>query len=156
MTAFQTPPAAPQVTDRLAGRFRAARGSADDAAMIEGWAGRAGWSLGRGDLELFTRHRPGGLLIGLLDGRPVSAMATAGYDNGFCFTGALVVDPGFRGRGIGAATADAALAHLTDLPVGWRLRRSCASSSPHGASSPAGAPSPSPVPSRPHARPTHT
>lgn len=118
MTVLQTSPTTAQATDLLAGRFRAARGSAADVAAIEGWAGRAGSSLGRGDLELFIRHRPGGLLIGLLDGRPVSAMATAGYDDGFCFTGTLVVDPGFRGRGIGAATADAALSHLTDLPVG--------------------------------------
>jgi GNAT superfamily N-acetyltransferase len=118
MTALQTPPADPRAIDPLAGRFRAMRGSASDTAMIEGWAGGAGWSLGRGDLELFTRHRPGGLLIGLLDDRPVSAMATAGYDNGFCFTGALIVDPGFRGRGIGAATADTVLSRLAGLTVG--------------------------------------
>ncbi|ACU77773.1 GCN5-related N-acetyltransferase [Catenulispora acidiphila DSM 44928] len=118
MTALQTPHADAPTAEPWAGRFVATRGTAADAALIEGWAGGAGWSLGRGDLDLFTRHRPGGLLIGVLDGRPVSAMATAGYDNGFCFTGALIVDPGFRGRGIGTATADIVLSHAEGRPVG--------------------------------------
>lgn len=115
MSALQTPALRPR--GAVADALRPVRGSAADASMIEGWAGGAGWSLGRGDLALLTRHRPGGLLIGTLDGRPVSAIATAGYDNGFCFTGALVVDPGFRGRGIGAATAELALAQIPDRPV---------------------------------------
>src|SRR2546423_11307921 len=97
MSALQIPLARPPET--TAARIRAVRGSAADTAMIEGWAGGTGRSLGRGDLALLVRHRPGALLIGVLDGRPVSAIATAGYD-GFCFTGAPIVDPTFRGRGV--------------------------------------------------------
>lgn len=116
MSTLQTPSL--RTRGAAGGALHAVRGTAADAAMIEGWAGGAGWSLGRGDLAFFTRHHPNGLLIGALDGRPVSAIATAGYANGSCFTGALIVDPGYRGRGIGAATFDIALADIGGRHVG--------------------------------------
>lgn len=102
----------------LAAALWPAAGSAADTAMIEDWASGSGRSLGRGDLAVLIRHRPGGLLVGMLEGRPVSAVATVGYDNGFCFTSVPIVDPGFRGRAIEEATVELALRHLADSPVG--------------------------------------
>ncbi|WP_228553950.1 hypothetical protein [Catenulispora pinisilvae] len=114
MSALQIPVARPPETTTAG--IHAVRGSAADTAMIEGWAGGTGRSLGRGDMALLIRHHPGALLIGILDGRPVSATATAGYD-GFCFTGAPIVDPAFRGRGIEEPTVELVLSNIPDCPV---------------------------------------
>lgn len=109
--------AAPGLRAALAATLWPTPGSAADAPMIEGWAAGSGRSLGRGDLALLTRHRPGGLLIGTLDRRPVSAVATVGHDTGLCFTSAPIVDPAFRGRAIEEATAELALRYLADSPA---------------------------------------
>ena len=109
--------AAPGSGATLAATLWPTAGSAADAPMIESWAVGSGRSLGRGDLAVLTRHQPGGLLIGILNRRPVSAIATVGHDTGLYFTSAPIVDPAFRGRAIEEAAAELALRHLADSPV---------------------------------------
>lgn len=113
MTTLQTPTTPPPALIQL----RAVHGGSADTAMIESWAGGAGWSLGRGDLALFTRHHPDGLLIGMLDDRPVSAMMIACHHDEICFISAPIVNPAYTGRRIQAATAAMGLSYLADRTV---------------------------------------
>ena len=115
MTTLQHPAAPPPAP--VADKLHAVHGSIADTALIESWAGGAGWSLGRGDLDLFNRHHPDGLMIGILGDRPVSAMAIASYHDEICFISTPIVNPAYAGRGIEVATADIGLSYLADQTV---------------------------------------
>ena len=85
---------------------------------IEGWMLEEGWDPGFGDAQTVTALDPGALVIGLLDGTPVSAISVLRISGLCAMVGNYLVRRGYRGRSFGLATWRAALPHAGDRVIG--------------------------------------
>ena len=92
--------------------------SADDARHMAQWAGDEGWNPGNTDIQAFFATDPGGFLIGLLDGEPVTCISVVKYGQGFGFLGFYIVRPVARGKGYGIQTWNAGMARMAGRNVG--------------------------------------
>lgn len=88
--------------------------SADDLALVLGWARDEGWNPGLDDVPAFLAADPGGFLLGSVDGEPAASISLVRY-GGFAFLGLYIVVPGRRGEGHGYALWQHA---LDALPAG--------------------------------------
>ena len=86
--------------------------------VVVEWAAVEGWNPGWHDADTFHAADPGGFLIGLLDGEPVSAISAVRYGDRFGFIGFYIVRPGFRGQGHGIAIWRAAMQQLAGRTIG--------------------------------------
>lgn len=80
--------------------------------IIVGWAAKEGWNPGLRDAGCFRAADPGGFLIGLLDGEPVTAISAVSYGVSFGFLGFYLCVPEQRGKGYGIKTWEAGMARL--------------------------------------------
>jgi GNAT superfamily N-acetyltransferase len=91
--------------------------AAEFATAVE-WAAAEGWNPGLDDLGVFHRTDPSGFIMGFEGGEPVSSISVVRYPGGFGFLGFYIVRPDRRGTGIGMATWNAGMAHLSGCAVG--------------------------------------
>lgn len=91
--------------------------SREDWHEIEGWMIDEGWDPGFGDAQAVTALDPGALVIGLLDGTPVSAISVLRISGLYAVIGNYLVRASHRGRGFGLATWRAALPHAGDRAI---------------------------------------
>lgn len=91
--------------------------SREDWGEIEGWMSSEGWDPGFGDARAVLALDPGALLIGLLDGTPISAISVLRVSGLYAVVGNYLVRRDFRGRGFGLATWRAALPHAGDRVI---------------------------------------
>ena len=82
------------------------------------WAAREGWNPGLADAPAFFAADPQGFFLGELDGRPVATASAAAYDAGFGFAGFYIVDPAYRGQGLGMALTRRALEYMGSRVIG--------------------------------------
>ncbi|GAA2714132.1 MULTISPECIES: GNAT family N-acetyltransferase [Streptomyces] len=90
----------------------------EDWNHVIAWADGERWNVGRGDAALFLPTDPAGFFVGRMEGRPVSAMSVVNYSARYAFLGHYLVDPAFRGRGLGLATWQAAVPHARGRSLG--------------------------------------
>jgi len=90
----------------------------DELDMALDWAAAEGWNPGLQDAQPFFEADPGGFLLGLLDGQPVSMIAATRYGAGYGFIGFYIAHPESRGRGLGFAVWTAAIARLEGRVIG--------------------------------------
>lgn len=72
----------------------------------------AGWNQTQEDWERFLHFNPEGCFVTESDGRTAGTVATIVYEGRVAWIGMVLVDPGFRGQGIGTALLRYAVAHL--------------------------------------------
>jgi len=65
------------------------------------WAAREGWNPGVNDGKCFHAADPQGFLAGFMDERPVATISAVKYGTSFAFVGFYIVEPEFRGQGLG-------------------------------------------------------
>jgi GNAT superfamily N-acetyltransferase len=82
------------------------------------WAAREGWNPGVADAACFSAIDPKGFLMGVLGGHVVARLAMPVYDDRFAFCGLYIVDPAYRGRGLGLKLTEAGLDYIGDRNVG--------------------------------------
>lgn len=92
--------------------------SQSEFATAINWAADEGWNPGLDDLSAFYRADPEGFLMGWIKGLPVSSISVVRYGQTHGFLGFYIVHPDWRGTGVGIATWNAGMAHLTDRIVG--------------------------------------
>jgi GNAT superfamily N-acetyltransferase len=77
----------------------------------------SGWNQTRRDWEQFLALNPGGACVAEYEGHVVGTVTTVRYGSRFGWIGMVLVDPAFRGRGIGTRLLDHALVLLSDMPL---------------------------------------
>lgn len=83
-----------------------------------GWAKAEGWNPGLADAASFYAADASGFFVGEWEGRMVASIAAVKYGEAFAFVGLYIVQPEFRGRGLGLATWERAMASLGGRNVG--------------------------------------
>jgi GNAT superfamily N-acetyltransferase len=82
------------------------------------WANSIGWNPGIHDAEPFYVTDPKGFFVGIFEGKPVASISAVSYGESFGFLGFYIVQPSFRGRGLGIEIWNAGLKHLQDRNIG--------------------------------------
>ncbi|NOT59733.1 MAG: GNAT family N-acetyltransferase [Acidobacteria bacterium] len=75
------------------------------------------WNQTRRDWELFLTLSPQGCRVALHDQQIIGTVATINYENRFSWVAMVLVDPAFRGQGIGTRLMNEALTILQDVPA---------------------------------------
>lgn len=81
-------------------------------------AAQEGWNPGLHDGKCFYETDPEGFYIGLLDGKPIAAMAGIAYGGDFGFLGFYIVKEKYRGKGYGKKIWNEAVDRLGDRNIG--------------------------------------
>ncbi len=82
------------------------------------WAAAENWNPGFPDHLSFNAADPGGFLLGLLNGEPVSCISAIRYGSDYGFLGFYIVKPELRGKGFGMQVWRAAEERLAGRNVG--------------------------------------
>jgi len=77
----------------------------------------AQWNQTEADWERFLFASPEGCFVAEIDCRVVGTAATIIYEDHFAWIGMVLVDPGFRNRGIGSALLQRAIEHLESRSI---------------------------------------
>jgi GNAT superfamily N-acetyltransferase len=77
-----------------------------------------GWNPGLRDVETFTAADPEAFLVAQADGRVVGTVLASRWSEGYGWIGLYLVDPAYRGRGIGIDLFGRALARLEPGTIG--------------------------------------
>jgi predicted N-acetyltransferase YhbS len=72
----------------------------------------AGWNQTPADWERFLQASPQGCFVVETEGRVVGTVTTIVYEGRFAWIGMVLVDPGWRGQGIGTRLLEKAIEHL--------------------------------------------
>ncbi len=72
----------------------------------------AGWNQTRSDWERFLFASPHGCFVAEINDKVAGTAATISYESRFAWIGMVLVDPGWRGQGIGTELLKKAIAHL--------------------------------------------
>jgi GNAT superfamily N-acetyltransferase len=78
----------------------------------------AGWNQTSADWRRFLEGSPQGCFAVEVEGKVVGTAATIVYENRFAWIGMVLVDPDFRGRGIGTRLLEKTIEHLDEIGVG--------------------------------------
>ncbi len=90
----------------------------NEVSLAIEWAAAEGWNPGLHDAECFYAADPNGFFLALLDGQPVGCLSAVAYDESFGFAGFYMVQPEFRGRGIGHALVEKASSYAGNRSMG--------------------------------------
>ncbi|MDQ8023993.1 MAG: GNAT family N-acetyltransferase [Moraxellaceae bacterium] len=91
---------------------------ADEVALAIEAAAREGWNPGLHDAQTFHAADAGGLLMAEVDGGFAGCISAVSYAGRFGFIGLYIVQPAFRGRGIGWQLWTQGMARLQGQVVG--------------------------------------
>jgi ribosomal protein S18 acetylase RimI-like enzyme len=90
----------------------------DEVALAIQWAAEEGWNPGLHDAQTFPAADAQGFFVGTLQGEPVASISVVKYEPGFAFLGLYIVRPQWRGRGLGWALWQHAMASAAGRQVG--------------------------------------
>ncbi|HET9179638.1 MAG TPA: GNAT family N-acetyltransferase [Terriglobia bacterium] len=77
----------------------------------------AGWNQTPADWRSFLESSPEGCFAAEVDGKAVGTAATMVYEQRFAWIGMVLVDPEFRGRGIGTRLLRKTIEHLDEIGI---------------------------------------
>ena len=89
----------------------------DELDLAVEWAALEGWNPGLHDADCFYATDPGGYLVGLLDGEPISSISVVKYGS-YAFLGFYIVKPEHRGKGYGLQIWEEGMRRLDGCDVG--------------------------------------
>lgn len=77
----------------------------------------AGWNQTAADWQRFLDCSPHGCFVADIDGQVRGTVATIPFENRFAWIGMVLVDPDYRGRGLGTRLLERAIDHLDALKI---------------------------------------
>jgi len=98
--------------------YRIRKLSRSELELAIDWAATEGWNPGLHDAAMFYLGDSEGFFAGEVNGRIVAVGSAVCYDRNYAFCGLYIVDPKFRGRGLGLALTKARLEYCGDRNVG--------------------------------------
>lgn len=101
-----------------AGALEIGPATPDEARLIIAWAAAEGWNPGLADFDAFYGFDPDGFLVARHGAEMAACISVVAYPSGFGFLGFYICRPDLRGRGIGKALWDAALARRPLATIG--------------------------------------
>jgi GNAT superfamily N-acetyltransferase len=90
----------------------------EEVGLAVEWAAQEGWNPGLHDARSFHAADPQGFFVGVLGGAPVASISVVKYGASFAFLGLYIVQPAFRGRGLGWALWQHGMASAQGRQVG--------------------------------------
>lgn len=88
-----------------------------DLKLSLSWAADEGWNPGLNDANSYYVADPQGLLIGELNGEPISSISAVRYSQNFSFIGLFIVKPEWRKKGFGLKMWQEALKLINNRPA---------------------------------------
>jgi GNAT superfamily N-acetyltransferase len=82
------------------------------------WAAAEGWNPGLHDAAAFYAADPDGFFVGTWHGEPVACISAVAYGAALGFIGLYIVQPAWRGKGLGIALWKAAMDYLGERNIG--------------------------------------
>ena len=82
------------------------------------WAKSEGWNPGVHDAENYYITDPQGFFVGTFEGKPVASISAVAYGDSFGFLGFYIVQPQFRGLGLGTEIWNAGMKYLEGRNIG--------------------------------------
>jgi GNAT superfamily N-acetyltransferase len=92
--------------------------SREEADIAIEWANREGWNPGLHDADAFYKTDPGGFFSIESGGKMIGSVSLVRYDESYMFGGLYIIDPDFRGKGIGRAVLDFVNSYTKDFNFG--------------------------------------
>jgi len=92
--------------------------ASNEVDLAISWADVEGWNPGLHDAETFYTTDPHGFFLGILDGKPVSSISAVSYGESYGFLGFYIVQPPFRGLGLGVEIWNAGMRRLMGGNIG--------------------------------------
>ena len=77
----------------------------------------AGWNQTAADWQRFLDSSPEGCFVAEIEGQVRGTVTTISFENRFAWIGMVLVDPDFRGRGIGTRLLERAIEHVDGLKI---------------------------------------
>ena len=77
----------------------------------------AGWNQTAADWQRFLDCSPRGCFVADIDGQVRGTVATIPFENRFAWIGMVLVDPDYRGRGLGTRLLERAIDYLDELKI---------------------------------------
>jgi GNAT superfamily N-acetyltransferase len=77
----------------------------------------AGWNQTTNDWKCFLKASPAGCFVAEVDGTVRGTAATISYEHRFAWVGMVLVDPEFRGHGIGTRLLERTIAYLEAMKI---------------------------------------
>jgi GNAT superfamily N-acetyltransferase len=97
-------------------RFRAM--TQKEVGTAVSWAANEGWNPGLSDTECFFQADPEGFFCAETGGTIVGTVSVVNYGDRFAFAGLFIVDPAYRGHGIGMQLYRYAMRHAGSRVIG--------------------------------------
>lgn len=89
-----------------------------DWLSAQKWAQAEQWDLGKDDARHFFAVDPKGFFLGDLEQQAVAAISVANFDSHYAHLGHYLVDPAWRGKGLGLQLWQAATEHAGERCIG--------------------------------------
>lgn len=89
-----------------------------ELSLIMDWAASEGWNPGQEDAHAFWQADPDGFFVATQNDTPIAAISIVNHSDRFAFLGLYIARPEHRGKGIGYALWQHALAHAGNRTVG--------------------------------------
>ncbi len=90
----------------------------DELDQVLDWAAAEGWNPGLDDAAAFLAADPQGFFVASDGDTPVAAISVVNHNDSFAFLGLYIVQPAYRGQGIGHGLWQHALDHAGSRVVG--------------------------------------
>ncbi len=89
-----------------------------EVGLILDWAAAEGWNPGLDDAAAFFAADPSGFFVACEKNVPVAAISVVNHNESYAFLGLYIVRPSHRGKGIGFALWQHAIAHAGTRTIG--------------------------------------
>ncbi|CDG22368.1 conserved protein of unknown function [Xenorhabdus poinarii G6] len=107
-----------KITNSPESQFQVSVATPETWQVVEEMARQERWDLGKGDAGRFLNVDTQGFYIGYWQDKPISSISAVNYTQNYTHVGHYIVNPDFRGQGLGLAVWRIAIEHAEGRCIG--------------------------------------